>query len=89
MKKCHIALFAIAYVGLILTGCTDAESGKRNSALSNKHKITMYSGGKAIGTWTSTGKPLYGQSNMVSFIDSATNHYTIVTGDCVVEVLPN
>lgn len=71
-----------------LTSCTDAE-WERQTALGNKHKVTMYSGGKAVGVWTSTGCPRsVGNEDGWTFVDADTKHLITVTGDCVIEKLP-
>lgn len=69
-------------------GCTDAE-WSAFSALGNRHHITMYSGGKVVAEWTSTGKiENEAHSDGFYFKDEKTGRMVSVTGDVVIEVLP-
>lgn len=80
----------IGMVGLCaLVGCTDATSARIGS-LGNRHKITMYSGGEKVGEWTSTGRPRsVGEEDGWQFVDASTQRLMLVTGDCVIECLPD
>lgn len=69
----------------ILVGCTDAGIGKFES-LGEPHKITLYSGGKEIRTWVSTGYPSSEESSDgFYFKDIETNDLVRVAGDVVIE----
>lgn len=50
-----IIIVAIALGTLSLGSCTDAYKSSWGG-LNNEHKVELYSGGKIVKTWTSTGK---------------------------------
>jgi hypothetical protein len=79
--------YLIVAVALLTAGCTDAEwSGV--TSLGNKHVIELYSGGKMVRSWTSTGKVLTeAESDGYHFRDSATDEYVRVSGDVVVTAI--
>ena len=67
-------------------GCTDASIADFQS-LGNEHTITLYSGGKAVRTWISTGKVVTEtNSDGYIFMDKETENVVKVTGDLVIEV---
>lgn len=81
MKK----LIALSLLAAPLMGCTDAGQAKLFS-LGNKFKIVMYSGGKPVKEWTSTGKVLSEASGSgYYFMDSATGKLVRVNGDVAIE----
>jgi hypothetical protein len=70
---------------LSLVGCTDAEMA-RLGAYGNEHTVTLYSGGKPVREWTSTGKVKSEQnSDGYFFEDKATGRLVRVTGDLVIQ----
>lgn len=76
-----VALFA-------LVSCTDAECASRSS-LGSSMKVTMYSGGEAVKTWTSTGKVTSGEhGTRFAFKDKETGMYIRVIGTVSVEEIP-
>ena len=72
-----------------IASCTDAEY-ERMTALGNKHKITMWSGGQKVGEWISTGSPRsVADEDGWQFKDDKTGRFITVTGDVVIEKLPD
>ena len=80
--------FNFVFVALILAaGCTDANRAQYG-ALGAKHRIEMYSGGKKVREWTSTGKPhTEQQSDGYFFVDAESEELVRVSGDIVVTQL--
>ena len=79
-------LFLIAAL-LALAGCTDAERAGFN-AYGQKHRITLYSAGKVVGQWESTGAVLneeHGDGRY--FEDSKTGTLVSFSGTYVIEVI--
>ena len=80
MKK--LLVIVALLVGTI--GCTDAQKAKIGG-LGNTFHVEMYSGGKLVREWTSTGKvQSEGDSDGYFFMDSKTNKLVEVSGDVVV-----
>lgn len=70
-----------------MNGCTDAWLGTLD-ALGSRHTVTLYSGGKVVKTWTSTGKvETETDSDGYYFVDESTGKLVRVTGDVVIEVI--
>jgi hypothetical protein len=68
-------------------GCTDAQMSKFG-ALGSRHRITLYSGGKQVGQWTSTGAISNEEhSDGFYFKDDATNKIVRLSGTAVIEQL--
>jgi hypothetical protein len=85
MKK-FIFLILIALV-LSISACTDAQIAQ-NAGLGKRHKVTLYSCGQAIKSWTSTGAIQSEQaSDGYFFMDEQTGGLIRVTGDVVSEVV--
>lgn len=81
MKK----LILITAVCMLAIGCTDAEKAKFYG-LGNRFKITLYSGGKPVREWESTGKVSSEEkSDGYYFMDQATGKVVEVCGDVVIE----
>lgn len=82
-------VFAVSAVLLLIAavccGCTDA-GWDHTFNYGGEHKITLYSGGKAVGVWTSTGRIL-NEDNTDGYIFRCkeTDEFTIVNGDVVIE----
>lgn len=94
MKKNHANIIGILGLALIITsavisfsGCTDAEKASFN-ALGKKHRVTMYSGGKQIGQWESTGS-IHNEehSDGYYFKDDKTEKMISISGDVIIETL--
>jgi hypothetical protein len=69
---------------LLACGCTDA-SWERKWSYGSKHKVVMYSGGVAVGEWTTSGKPQsIADEDGWTFVDDETGKLVIVTGDTVI-----
>lgn len=81
-------LIAASFGLAALAGCTDA-AWESMGAYGDEHKVTLYSGGKAVREWTSTGKVLNEEaSDGYYFKDKATGQLVRVTGDLVIETAP-
>lgn len=69
---------------VVLAGCTDAARSNLK-AYGDKHSITLYSGGKVVGQWISTGKVISeSQSDGWCFEDEATHKLFRISGTVVV-----
>ena len=82
MKK---LLFLVALIAIFgMTSCTDANQAKLGS-YGKSHKIEMYSGGKKVREWISTGK-VSSESNSDGyyFFDRKTGKLIEVSGDVVI-----
>jgi hypothetical protein len=83
MKK--IIIIAILFIGL--NSCTDAEQAKI-TGYGKDYKIEMYSGGKLVKTWYSSGKVLSEKkSDGYYFEQKMTNKIVEVSGDVVITEL--
>lgn len=81
-----LIVIAVCFV-LSLPSCTDAE-WDRYAALGDEHHITLYSGGIAVRSWTSTGKvKTEANSDGYYFRDKDTQRLVWVTSDLVIEVV--
>jgi len=70
-----------------MLGCSDAAFASMGS-LGESHKITLYSGGKIVREWISTGKiENETSSDGFYFRDKSTGKLVRVTGDVVIERL--
>jgi len=86
--KNRIAAIAIAALALS-SGCTDAQY-ERTFSINNKHRIDFYSGGVKVATWVSTGTPRsVADEDGWMFVDNKTGRLITVTGDVVIETLPD
>jgi hypothetical protein len=65
-------------------GCTDA-SCSRTFSVNNEHAVRLYSGGKCVEKWTSTGYVERTDGGNVFFTDKQTGRLVMTTGDVVVE----
>lgn len=82
MKPVKILILAL----VILAGCKDATRAQF-SAQGKPHKVTLYSGGKEVRVWHSTGSPKNEEnSDGWYFEDKATHKLVEVTGTVVFEV---
>ncbi len=68
-----------------MNGCSDADKSGFQ-AWSKKHKVELYSGGKLIGTWTTTGKIETESGNGYYFEDFQTHKIVQITGDVIITV---
>lgn len=82
------ALMALATTALFaLASCTDATRAKIGG-YGDEFKVEMYSGGKLVRTWTSSGKVQSEQrSDGYYFNDKATGKLVEVSGDVVITKL--
>ena len=68
-------------------GCTSAQRA-RTEAFGNDHRVTLYSGGEAVKTWTSDGKVMTEtDSDGYYFRDKESKKLVRVSGDIVIEML--
>ena len=75
-------------ISLLSVGCTDADWQGGISSLGNKHKVTLYSGGKVVKEWRSTGKvQVEDQAGGYKFVDEETGLLVRTNGDVIVELL--
>lgn len=76
-----------AFLILGSTGCTDAGRAKMGG-YGSTFKVDLYSGGKLVQTWTSTGKVLSEEStDGYYFNDKVTGKLVEVTGTLVITKL--
>jgi len=74
----------LAILVAVSVGCTDAEWSQL-SAYGAKHHVELWSGGKMVKEWTSSGKVLSeSHSDGYYFKDDDTNKLVRVTGDLVI-----
>jgi len=84
MKKLLFTLLLLSSV--LFTSCTDATWDK-TFALTKPHTIQMYSGGKLVRTWHSTGKVKTEESSDgYYFRDVETKQLIRVSGDVVISI---
>jgi hypothetical protein len=77
---------ALGLVGALAgVGCTDVIRS-RLGAYGEAHRIELYSGGKVVASWESTGKVDCTEGGICDFRDAVTGHLTRTTGDIVVYV---
>jgi hypothetical protein len=82
MKKVMLIIAILA-----LTSCTDATWDSTIGALNEKHYIEMYSGGKLVRSWTSTGKVTSeSYSDGYVFRCNETDKLVRVSGDVVISI---
>lgn len=80
--RAAIAIIALTAVGT--AGCTDSQRASIG-ALGSKHTIILYSGGREVRRWISTGKVTTGEyGSRFAFRDAATGKYVRVTGTVAV-----
>jgi len=85
MKKITKSIFICAL--LLTTSCTDAELEKLQS-LGNEHRVQLYSGGKLVKEWCSTGKvSSQVESDGYYFKDKECDCIVLVSGDVVITTL--
>ena len=83
MKNFIIVLIVVCI--MCMFSCTDA-SRKNYTTLGKPGIVKLYSGGKLVGEWKSTGKIItLDGSDGWQFVDSATNKLIRVTGAVVIE----
>ncbi len=73
-------------IGLaLLASCNITPKGERLGEKGGEHKVELYSGGKLVNTWTSTGNVVgYASSDKFYFHDKGCDCDVKVTGDVVV-----
>lgn len=72
-------------ISLLFAGCTDAERG-RLASYGDAFIVELYSGGKIVATFESTGKVDCTEGGICQFVDAKTGKFTRTTGDIVVRV---
>lgn len=88
MKKiCWLVSLVSIMLFTAVVGCKDATRAQWNS-LGTRHRITVYSGGKAVATFISTGNVSnQDRSDGYYFEDEATHKLVEVSGTIVIEQL--
>jgi hypothetical protein len=82
MKK--LFLLSSVLISSLMISCTDAQRGKMLN-YGNKFSVEMYSGGKLVRSWISSGKVKSEEgSDGYFFIDSQTGKLVEVSGDVVI-----
>ncbi len=77
-------IFMMILVAILMCGCTDAMIGGLTS-YGDAAQVTCYSGGVVTYSGSSTGKVVAtSQSDGWEFVDSKTNEFLRVSGDCIV-----
>lgn len=77
--------FLLVLLLIPVLGCTSSQRASFN-ALGSSHRVTLYSGGKAIGSWHSRGKVHSStQSDGYYFQDDESGKLIEVSGDVVIE----
>lgn len=82
-----IKLVITALILSVLFGCSDAQRAGYN-AWGQKHRIILYSGGKTVGEWESTGKienEEHGDGRY--FKDDKTGQLVSISGTYSIEVI--
>lgn len=83
MRTKLLAFIAITFI-TVFNSCTDAEREKLAN-FGNKFSIDMYSGGKLVRTWISSGKvSSENGSDGYYFTDAATGKLVEISGDVVI-----
>lgn len=87
--KIRSFLEVIALIAIIpFSGCDCEADIARDKAWGRDHRITLYSGGKAVREWKSSGKVLpEKESDGWYFRDSKSGSLVRVSGTAVVEVI--
>jgi hypothetical protein len=89
MKRLFVIALICSVAGLAGTGCTDATVAKFKG-LGNPHLVEMYSGGKRVRHWVSSGKVQSEEnSDGYYFNDTASGKLIEVSGDVVITMLKN
>jgi hypothetical protein len=78
-------LSLVVAVVVFSVGCTDARRASF-AAYSEPHHIDLYSGGRVVASWDSTGRVECTEGGICQFKDSKTGKFTRTTGDVVVYV---
>jgi len=87
MKINLMIVFVFVTLLMMNTSCTDAQREKWNS-LGNKHTVQLYSGGKLVREWTSTGKVSSEEgSDGYFFKDEECQCIVEVSGDVVITTI--
>ena len=77
--------FMMIFLVVLMCGCTDAMYGGLTS-YGSAAEVTCYSGGIVTYDGISTGKVVAtSQSDGWEFVDSKTNKFMRVSGDCIVQ----
>lgn len=77
-------IYFLLFLVVILNGCSNADQSAI-SAWGKKHIVTLYSGGKQIGQWETSGKiENETHSNGYYFKDDLTGKLVMVDGDVVI-----
>lgn len=89
MKKRWWGWWGLVAIAICVTsiGCTDTDLASF-SAYGEEHKVELWSGGKMVKSWTSTGKVSSEESSDgYKFMDKATKKLVRVSGDVVITIV--
>lgn len=78
-------LLIVAMLLVFMAACTDVNRASW-SAYGEAHRIELYSGGKVVAAWDSTGRVECTEGGICQFMDAKTGKFTRTTGDVVVYV---
>lgn len=82
-----IILILLSTTLLINSGCSNSKIAAA-SAWGKRHRVTLFSGGKEVGQWITSGKiENEHQSNGYYFQDDKTKKVILINGDVIIEVL--
>lgn len=81
----HILFLLMMATALICSSCSNA-SRSAITAWGLKHKVELYSGGKLIGTWFTTGRIETEAGNGHYFQDDKTGNIVQITDDIIVTI---
>lgn len=88
MKKLIFIVITSIISLLCLTACKDSTRAQFSS-LGKRHKVTLYSGGKMVGEWVSTGNVSNQErSDGYYFEDEKSRRLVEISGTVVIEVIP-
>jgi hypothetical protein len=87
LKSVALLVLVPVVCSALLCGCSNANKAAM-SAWGKKHRVTLYSGGKQIGQWTTSGKiENEHRSDGYYFRDNLSGKIVMVNGDVIIEVV--
>jgi hypothetical protein len=78
-------LMILALLAITFASCTDAEWARRD-AYSSPHTIELYSGGRVVASFKSTGKVECSEGGICDWMDASTGKLVRTSGDIVIRV---
>ena len=80
-----VVVALVACVLAVMEGCTDRELASFSS-YGEVHVVELYSGGRVVATFESTGKVECTAGGICDFMDATTHKLVRTTGDVVIRV---